>query len=625
MCNQFFNLSAGTARFPWDGKYLNDEYCAAIKDLVARYNPGECSSKGFSNPKVEGITKLNPEFAVALSKQLRAIGNVTIISAYRSKEGQQCANPSAPDSSHTYGCAVDLGSSKNECDATCQKIKATGGTYGIAIRADATTCKLGSTPGECNHVEPTNYQACKAKQPSGGVVPGPVAGTGTGTGTGTGSTPAKTFGVVTEDYNCTKYQVTGGTKVCIEYTQKKSSGGLFSSLFGGSSGNSSDFGKMMQMMMGMQLGQSLGGSLFGGSNSSGNSSNQGGYNTGYPPVNTSQQPLPTNTTQTPTSGTTAINNLNTALNGSTNGGTVSVNSGDVGQVTTPPSDDDDSGSTSFVSPLSGVAPLTVNAHFSSGTECSDAFDLAWGDGNVDKMIHNPPSGGACTMLARINDIPHTYTQPGVYTVTLKQGPTLTSVRTATVTVNATSTPANDDVPPPTVAGGNTISPTSASVLTDLLGSIGRTIVGIPGYVIGFFGDLFGGTGGSGTATTTPVVTGQDITIGTSTLAQPGDTVSILYDMYIGQVSDSALLDSSAWHDNQPLTFVLGSEDVISGLQVGVNGMRVGGERLLSIPPDLAYGSEPLKNENGYVIVPANSTIIVDVLLVDVKSASSTHP
>jgi FKBP-type peptidyl-prolyl cis-trans isomerase len=65
--------------------------------------------------------------------------------------------------------------------------------------------------------------------------------------------------------------------------------------------------------------------------------------------------------------------------------------------------------------------------------------------------------------------------------------------------------------------------------------------------------------------------------------------------------------------NQPLAFKLGGNEVIKGWEEGVNGMKVGGRRLLTIPPQMAYGAEGLGE-----LIPPDATLIFDVELVDVK-------
>jgi len=128
---------------------------------------------------------------------------------------------------------------------------------------------------------------------------------------------------------------------------------------------------------------------------------------------------------------------------------------------------------------------------------------------------------------------------------------------------------------------------------------------------------------SQTATTTDQVQGQDVKVGTGAEATPGSQVSVLYVGYLGTVSTSTIFDSSAAHGNQPLVFTLGAQGLIPGFQIGVNGMKVGGERLLSIPPSLGYGGQDVKDSTGKVIIPGNSTLIFDVELVNVTAATST--
>jgi len=117
------------------------------------------------------------------------------------------------------------------------------------------------------------------------------------------------------------------------------------------------------------------------------------------------------------------------------------------------------------------------------------------------------------------------------------------------------------------------------------------------------------------------VQGQDIKVGTGLEAKPGDTVSVLYE---GRFTDGTVFDSSAANGNNPLTFVLGSQGIIAGFQVGVRGMKEGGERLLAIPPSLGYGGEDVKDPTtGRVVIPANSTLVFSVQLVKVVPATSS--
>lgn len=121
-------------------------------------------------------------------------------------------------------------------------------------------------------------------------------------------------------------------------------------------------------------------------------------------------------------------------------------------------------------------------------------------------------------------------------------------------------------------------------------------------------------------TAAPQVQGQDVKVGDGTEAKLGDTVSVLY---VGRLQDGTVFDSSAAHNNEPLKFTLGAQGIIPGFQIGVNGMRVGGERLLSIPATLGYGAQDVKDPSGKIIIPANSTIIFDVQLVKVEAGTTT--
>ena len=101
----------------------------------------------------------------------------------------------------------------------------------------------------------------------------------------------------------------------------------------------------------------------------------------------------------------------------------------------------------------------------------------------------------------------------------------------------------------------------------------------------------------------------DIKVGTGAVAQTGQHVKV---DYTGWLTNGKKFDSSVG-TGKPFEFKLGASQVIKGWDEGVVGMKVGGKRQLRIPPGLAYG------EKGYPgVIPANSTLIFDVQLVDVK-------
>lgn len=116
------------------------------------------------------------------------------------------------------------------------------------------------------------------------------------------------------------------------------------------------------------------------------------------------------------------------------------------------------------------------------------------------------------------------------------------------------------------------------------------------------------------------VEAQDVKVGEGKEALPNTVVSVLYE---GRLADGTVFDSSAAHGNQPLSFTLGSQGMIPGFQIGVNGMKEGGERVISIPPSLGYGTQEVKDQSGKVIIPANSTIIFGIKLVKVEPAPAT--
>ena len=141
----------------------------------------------------------------------------------------------------------------------------------------------------------------------------------------------------------------------------------------------------------------------------------------------------------------------------------------------------------------------------------------------------------------------------------------------------------------------------------------------------FIGSYFGWKAWNGSSEITSEQAGavsgpveaQEITIGTGDVAEPGKQVSILYE---GRLESGTVFDSSTAHNNQPLVFVLGAQGIIPGFQIGVNGMREGGERTFTIPSSLGYGATDVKDASGNVVIPANSTLVFSVKLVEVSDA-----
>lgn len=102
---------------------------------------------------------------------------------------------------------------------------------------------------------------------------------------------------------------------------------------------------------------------------------------------------------------------------------------------------------------------------------------------------------------------------------------------------------------------------------------------------------------------------QDRVLGTGAEAVAGKTVVV---NYIGRLVDGTEFDASC-NRGSPLDFQLGTGGVIRGWDEGVAGMKVGGQRRLVIPGDLAYGAN-----SPTPAIPPNSALIFDVELVEVR-------
>ena len=136
----------------------------------------------------------------------------------------------------------------------------------------------------------------------------------------------------------------------------------------------------------------------------------------------------------------------------------------------------------------------------------------------------------------------------------------------------------------------------------------------------FFGNFFNTKGLSSLDFTAPVEStdsseGQakliveDLIIGEGDTASRGNAVTV---HYIGTLTDGSQFESSV-QNGKPFVFLLGTGSVIRGWDLGIEGMKVGGVRRLTIPPELGYGS--LKAGP----IPPNSTLIFDIELLNVET------
>lgn len=107
----------------------------------------------------------------------------------------------------------------------------------------------------------------------------------------------------------------------------------------------------------------------------------------------------------------------------------------------------------------------------------------------------------------------------------------------------------------------------------------------------------------------------DVKLGTGTEAIPGHNVTVHYTgwLYDAKAPDhkGQKFDSSR-DRGEPFEFPLGQGRVIKGWDEGVAGMKVGGQRMLIIPPDMGYGASGAGG-----VIPPNATLVFDVELLGV--------
>ncbi|MCA9800194.1 MAG: FKBP-type peptidyl-prolyl cis-trans isomerase [Cyanobacteria bacterium HKST-UBA06] len=102
---------------------------------------------------------------------------------------------------------------------------------------------------------------------------------------------------------------------------------------------------------------------------------------------------------------------------------------------------------------------------------------------------------------------------------------------------------------------------------------------------------------------------DDTHTGEGTEAASGHTVTV---HYTGMLLDGTKFDSSL-DRNQPFSFRIGAGQVIRGWEEGLVGMKVGGKRTLTIPPDMAYGSRGVPPA-----IPPDATLKFDIELLELN-------
>jgi peptidylprolyl isomerase len=106
---------------------------------------------------------------------------------------------------------------------------------------------------------------------------------------------------------------------------------------------------------------------------------------------------------------------------------------------------------------------------------------------------------------------------------------------------------------------------------------------------------------------------KDIHVGTGPAATNGEDLTMLYK---GSLTSGKVFDQN--FDKAPFVFTLGSGQVIKGWDKGLVGMKVGGERKLTIPADLGYGARGAGED-----IPPNATLVFDVKLLRIDKANET--
>ena len=119
----------------------------------------------------------------------------------------------------------------------------------------------------------------------------------------------------------------------------------------------------------------------------------------------------------------------------------------------------------------------------------------------------------------------------------------------------------------------------------------------------------------GQSNITQLIKTDDVT-GSGNEAAAGRRVTVHYTGWLydqGKADHKGRKFDSSRDRSEPFTFKLGAGEVIRGWDEGVAGMKVGGRRTLTIPPDYGYGAQGAPR-----VIPPNATLVFDVELLDVR-------
>ena len=102
---------------------------------------------------------------------------------------------------------------------------------------------------------------------------------------------------------------------------------------------------------------------------------------------------------------------------------------------------------------------------------------------------------------------------------------------------------------------------------------------------------------------------EDLVVGTGATARAGQDIVV---HYVGRMLANGQQFDSSIARNDPLDFPLGAGIVIPGLDQGIPGMKVGGKRKLTIPPELAY-----RDQGCGGVIPPGATLVFEVELLEI--------
>jgi len=112
---------------------------------------------------------------------------------------------------------------------------------------------------------------------------------------------------------------------------------------------------------------------------------------------------------------------------------------------------------------------------------------------------------------------------------------------------------------------------------------------------------------------------RDVTVGTGALITPGQDTYMFYQAYFA----NGVEFDSLQPPKLPGVIRTGTGSLLTGFEIGLQGMRVGGERQILIPPALGYGLSDYRV--GDVLIPGNSVLVFNVRIVNPDGSTTTAP